>query len=187
MPIQIIIQALWFMIPAYVANPSAVLFGGGRPMDFNRRMSDGSRVLGDGKTWRGFIGGISAGMSVGLIQQAVAQSLDIKTLMFHENFTNFFLIIFLLAFGSMTGDLLGSFVKRRLGSERGSKRPILDIYSFLLFTFALLLILQWDWTTAHYFYNEYIIGFVTVMIATPLLHRGVNLIGHRMGKKDVPW
>ncbi len=186
MSVEIILQALWFMIPAYVANPSAVLFGGGMPMDFNRSLSDGRRILGDGKTWRGFVGGISAGVSIGLIQQAVAAVLDIKILIF-GSFPSFFIIIFLLALGSMLGDLTGSFVKRRSGSIRGVKRPLIDMYSFLGGAFLLLLILQWNWTSTHYFYNGHIIGLVTVIVATPLLHRGVNIIGYKMGKTDVPW
>jgi CDP-2,3-bis-(O-geranylgeranyl)-sn-glycerol synthase len=185
--VEIILTALWFMMPAYVANPSAVLFGGGTPMDFGRSLSDGKRVLGDGKTWRGFIGGVFAGVLLGLILHTTAFLLDSDLFMFDQSFAMAFLTIFLLSFGSMTGDLVGSFFKRRTGAERGAKRPILDMYGFLLFAFLLVLIFRWDWTIAHYFYNEYIIGFITVMAATPILHRGVNLIGHRMGKKEVPW
>jgi CDP-2,3-bis-(O-geranylgeranyl)-sn-glycerol synthase len=185
--VDIILSALWRMMPAYVANPSAVLFGGGTPMDFGKTMSDGKRVFGDGKTWRGFIGGIFAGVFLGLILQSIAFFLDSDTFMFDRSYITAFFIIFLLAFGSMTGDLVGSFVKRRMGIERGAKKPLLDMYGFLLFAFIFVLIFRWDWTIAHYFYNEYIIGFITVLVATPLLHRGVNLIGHRMGKKDVPW
>src|SRR2546427_13302198 len=49
--------AFWFLLPAYVANPMAVVSGGGTPMDFGRTLRDGRRLLGDGKTWRGFAGG----------------------------------------------------------------------------------------------------------------------------------
>ncbi len=185
--VEIVLQALWFMLPAYVANPSAVLFGGGTPMDFGRKMKDGTRVLGDGKTWRGFAGGVFAGVVLGLILQSIAFLLKSDPFTFDPSFLSAFFIIFLLSFGSMTGDLVGSFIKRRLGRDRGAKTPILDMFGFLLFAFLLVLIFRWDWTITHYFYNEYIIGFITVLVATPLLHRGVNLIGHRMGKKDVPW
>jgi CDP-2,3-bis-(O-geranylgeranyl)-sn-glycerol synthase len=187
MLVEVVIPALWFMIPAYVANPSAVLFGGGRPMDSGKSLSDGKRVFGDGKTWRGFIGGVFAGIFIGLVLHGLAHFLYIEVLIFDPWFPNALFIISLLALGSMTGDLVGSFVKRRLDFKRGSKTPFIDIYSFLLITFLILLVFQWNWTVAHYFYNEYIIGFITVMVATPLLHRGVNIIGHRMGRKDVPW
>ena len=49
--ILILAQAFWFMLPAYVANPTAVVFGGGRPIDAGRVLRDGRRFLGDGKTW----------------------------------------------------------------------------------------------------------------------------------------
>src|SRR5437867_4461168 len=64
--------AFWFLLPAYVANPMAVVFGGGTPMDFGRSMRDGRRVLGDGKTWRGFAGGIASGFVLGVAFTAIA-------------------------------------------------------------------------------------------------------------------
>jgi len=33
MALEAVPQALWFFLPAFLANPSAVLFGGGRPYD----------------------------------------------------------------------------------------------------------------------------------------------------------
>ena len=51
---EIILQALWLILPAYVANASAVLVGGGTPVDSGKNWKDGKRILGDGKTWRGF-------------------------------------------------------------------------------------------------------------------------------------
>src|SRR5207244_4565349 len=60
-------QALWFFLPAYVANPMAVVFGGGTPIDFGRTLRDGERLFGDGKTWRGLVGGTLAGALLGLL------------------------------------------------------------------------------------------------------------------------
>ena len=57
MDYTIILQALWIIIPAYVSNASAVLVGGGTPIDFGKNWSDGKRILGDGKTWRGLLSG----------------------------------------------------------------------------------------------------------------------------------
>ena len=55
MDLEIILQALWLILPAYVANASAVLVGGGTPVDFGKNWRDGKRILGDGKTWRGLL------------------------------------------------------------------------------------------------------------------------------------
>jgi len=55
------------MLPAYLPNPVAALCGGGTPIDFGRNFSDNRRLFGDGKTWRGLIVGILAGVMIGLI------------------------------------------------------------------------------------------------------------------------
>src|SRR6266487_2676688 len=67
MALEAIAQALWFFLPAFVANPMAVVFGGGTPIDFGRTLSDGERIFGDGKTWRGLLGGTSSGALLGLV------------------------------------------------------------------------------------------------------------------------
>ena len=59
--------AFWSLLPAHAANPLAVVFGGGTPMDFGRSLRDGKRILGDGKTWRGFVGGAASGFVLGLV------------------------------------------------------------------------------------------------------------------------
>ena len=56
------------MVPAYVPNPVAALCGGGTPIDFDRNHSDGRRLLGDGKTYRGLACGVLAGITVGALQ-----------------------------------------------------------------------------------------------------------------------
>jgi len=61
----IIIQALWLVIPAYIANACALLVGGGTPIDFGKNWKDGRRIFGDGKTWRGLISGAFLGMTSG--------------------------------------------------------------------------------------------------------------------------
>src|SRR3990172_345640 len=66
-----LLQAFWFFLPAYVANPAAVLFGGGRPVDGGRVLADGHRLFGDGKTWRGFAGGGFMGVAVGPLQWGI--------------------------------------------------------------------------------------------------------------------
>ena len=62
MVLEAIPQALWFFVPAFVANPAAVLFGGGAPIDSGRTLRDGERVFGDGKTWRGLVEAFDMGL-----------------------------------------------------------------------------------------------------------------------------
>ena len=56
---------LWIMMPAYLANTIAVITGGRFPIDQGSKLDDGNRILGDGKTWSGLIGGTIGGIIVG--------------------------------------------------------------------------------------------------------------------------
>ncbi len=58
-----LLAAFWIMVPAYIPNPVAALCGGGTPIDFGKTYADGHRILGDGKTYRGLVSGVCAGMS----------------------------------------------------------------------------------------------------------------------------
>ena len=40
---EIVAQAFWIILPAYIANASAVLVGGGTPVDFGKKCKDGKR------------------------------------------------------------------------------------------------------------------------------------------------
>ena len=77
MILEILIQALWIIFPAYVANGSAVLVGGGTTVDFGKNWKDGKRILGDGKTWRGLFVGTFVGMTCGFGLSVAAKYLEI--------------------------------------------------------------------------------------------------------------
>ena len=63
--LECIFVVLLIMSPAYLANTFAVLTGGKYPIDKGKLHSDGNRILGDGKTWSGLIGGTIGGIIVG--------------------------------------------------------------------------------------------------------------------------
>ena len=184
--ILILAQAFWFMLPAYVANPTAVVCGGGRPVDAGRVLRDGRRLLGDGKTWRGLAGGILSGAVLGVVLHSVAVIVESDSFSFGSLFQAAALV-FLLPFGALMGDILGSFIKRRMGLERGARSPGLDQYDFLIGTVVFLLAFETQWFLEHYVLGYAVIGLIFVIVITPPIHRAVNIIGHRLGKKDVPW
>jgi CDP-2,3-bis-(O-geranylgeranyl)-sn-glycerol synthase len=184
--VEIILMGIWLTIPAYVANPSAVLFGGDKAMDFGKKFKDGNRVLGDGKTWRGFFGGAFSGIFIGMIQIGLSSPFDESYFGFGK-FPEFLIVIVLLAFGALLGDVLGSFIKRRLKIQRGKKAPVLDQYDFLIGAWLLLIIFKPQWFLEHFIYWPNTLAIITVIILTPFLHRGVNILGYKLGKKDVPW
>jgi CDP-2,3-bis-(O-geranylgeranyl)-sn-glycerol synthase len=182
-----ILRAIWLMVPMLIPNSAAVLFGGGTPMDLGKTMKNGTRYLGDGKTWRGTFGGTISGMGLGIIGMIIMTLLDQPNWTYGSNYAQVILILFLLAFGSMFGDMLGSFIKRRMGHQRGAKFPGLDQYDFLIGAMILIVPLQWAWFRTNFLDGAYLAGFIGLIILIPIMHRVVNIIGFKMGKKDVPW
>jgi len=168
--ISIIKDALWFILPAYVANGMPVLtpklFSVRHPIDGGRLFVDGERILGDNKTWEGFVLGFFSALIVGLLQSAI----DGATAILRGA---------VLGFGALLGDCIGAFIKRRMKLKPGAPAPLLDQLTFLVF--ALLL--------------AYITGFYTIglretvflLIATPPIHLLTNVLSYLLKIKGVPW
>ena len=173
-----VLSAVWIMLPAYLPNPVAALLGGGTPIDFGRTLSDGKRILGDGKTYRGLVCGVFAGIAVGLVQISLANHFEWNFLPHHTLAS-----ITLLSFGALLGDMGKSLIKRRLGKDRGAKWPIADQYDLVIGAFVLTLIFDPSWVFA----NITLPILVIIIIITPILHRMVNIIGYLGGIKEVPW
>ncbi|NLO78139.1 MAG: CDP-2,3-bis-(O-geranylgeranyl)-sn-glycerol synthase [Methanomicrobiales archaeon] len=167
--------AFWVMTPAYVPNSAAAVFGGGRPIDGGRTWRDGRRMLGDGKTWRGLIGGVLVGILIGMLQILAEPYLGISVLTPS--------VVVCLAVGALLGDMAKSFVKRRLNKTRGEEWLIADQYDLVIGAFVLLLVFN----TALVFLTITPMVLIGILILTPLLHRGANIIGYLIGVKDVPW
>jgi len=178
------IASLWLMLPAYLPNPAAVLFKGKIPMDFGRNFIDRKRILGKGKTWRGFFGGALTGFAFGLLQNFIARYLPQPWFPPFSEDTRVIGIILSLSFGAMLGDSFGSFIKRRLGIESGGRAFLLDQLTFVLVAWLLLWLLYPAWFMAHFGKP---VPVSTILVITPIIHRIVNIIGYKMGKKDVPW
>jgi len=176
----------WFFLPAYVANPMAALLGGGTPIDFGRSLRDGHRVFGDGKTWRGLAAGITSGVVLGGLLQLAGSAIS-PALAFAATPADAALAIVLLSAGALLGDLLGAFVKRRLGKPRGARVPGLDQYDFVVGAVAFVLVFDLNWWLARYWTGQTIYGLVFVIVITPFLHRAINILGYRMGAKREPW
>jgi len=172
--LQTIVQALWIVLPAYVANSVPVLVGGGPPMDGGKKFSDGKRILGKGKTVRGFLIGLVTGFYVGYLQ---VDFLRFDIWIFPETYPKVWIVPLLLALGALLGDLIGSFIKRRWGLKSGESAPGLDQLEFIV---GALLLVSVFWIPP----LEII---VTLLVLTPLIHLGLNFIGYKMGFKSEPY
>jgi CDP-2,3-bis-(O-geranylgeranyl)-sn-glycerol synthase len=127
-----IAAAIWFIFPAYCANAAPVIFGGGKPMDFGKRFFDGKPLLGSHKTVRGFLAGLIVGTLVGLVQTLLFEHVLFQ---YSPQFRYSILLGFALSLGALTGDLIESFVKRRLNRVPGSSLPVADQIDFILGAF----------------------------------------------------
>jgi CDP-2,3-bis-(O-geranylgeranyl)-sn-glycerol synthase len=170
-----ILKATWLMLPAYIANPTAVVFGGGTPIDFGKNWKDGRRIFGDGKTFRGLIGGTFCGIIIGIIQMQVPSQYSLGAFTFG--------VIIALSFGALLGDIVKSFFKRRLGLARGAKFPLVDQLDFVAGAWILAYIVEPKWFTDNFTF--WII--ITVIVFTPILHRLTNIIGYYAKLKKEPW
>lgn len=111
------------MVPVFVKNYfKALAF----PVDFNTKF-EGSRLFGSHKTFRGFIFGILASIIVVIIQVYLYQFSFFKDISFLD-YSKLSAISFgfLVGFGVLFGDLIGSFIKRRLRVRPGRSFLILD-------------------------------------------------------------
>ena len=153
------------IIPCYIANATplitAKIIGKTHPLDARRYFIDGRRLLGDGKSIEGFVTGILAGTLAGMLWN--------KDLVFQA---------FILSLGSMTGDAVGSFIKRRIGLKRGDPAPLLDQLSFIVMALIFYTLSGGTLT-----FTEALI----ILLLTPPVHILTNYIAHRLGLKDKPW
>lgn len=162
----LMIQAIKFIFPAYCANGTPVLAGGGPKMDFGRNFIDGKRIFGNNKTFRGFFFGWSVGFVVGIVEGLVFGFKD-------------FPILFsvLTPLGALLGDLTGAFIKRRIDIAPGGILPVVDQIDFVVgaLVFALPLALV-NWQLA-----------VTVLLITPPIHLFTNFVAYKLKLKKHPW
>jgi CDP-2,3-bis-(O-geranylgeranyl)-sn-glycerol synthase len=194
MDYTIIIQAFWIVIPIYVANASAVIVGGGAPIDFGKTWKDGRRILGDGKTWRGLFAGTFLGMTAGFGLVVGAKYLTTNGYAFlgltdFEGFPLMILILFSLCFGALLGDVVESFFKRRIGKDRGQDWMPFDQLDFLLGALICSFILSealylLHLTCSHWFFHTLTIWHILILlVVTPFIHITANMLFRKIRKK----
>lgn len=169
-----IIYAFYYILPAYVANAAPVIFGGGYPLDAGKLLWDGKPIFGSNKTVRGFFAGLLVGTFAGFVLSSLYQ-LD----GFPQNFLFQYDILLglMLSLGALAGDMLHSFIKRRLDISPGSPLPVADQLDFALGALLFSVVV----------YPPPLLIAVIIVIVTPPIHLLTNFVAYLIGVKKTPW
>lgn len=182
---QEIFLALWFFLPAGIANmvpifvarvPQLERFDA--PMDFGKSFR-GKRIFGSHKTWRGLIAGIVFGTIVLGLQQLAVIHLDWLHSWTHQvDYAHLPTLILgpLFAIGALGGDAIESFFKRQRGLAPGKGWFPFDQTDYIIggaiatMPFVTLSILQ----------------YLLLIVLWLVVHVVSTVVGYFMGVKDSP-
>lgn len=180
----IIIQGLFLLLPAYAANAAPILLARfqvfekwNRPVDFGFRFM-GEPVFGPTKTWRGIIGGIFVACAI-VFAQVLLNKFAPSTsplFLFPYQLPDVLFYGFLQGFGEGFGDLIKSFIKRRLHIKNTAPFFPFDQSSFLGALVASFL-----------FYIPDKAHLIAIIVISPFLPVLANIIAYKLGWKKVWW
>ena len=154
-----LLETIYIYFPAYIANATPVVMTGGGPLDRGKNFVDGEPLFGDHKTVRGTFSGLAAGILVGYLQGRFTRGI-------------------LLSFGAILGDLVVSFIKRRLKLKPGAMFPIADQMSFIVLAVILVSIVPPAPTLDR-------VG--AILLATLPIHYLSNVVAWMLKLKSSPW
>jgi len=169
---MIILQIIWFFLPAYVANMAASVFSIkllARPIS--------EKLFGSHKTYSGFFIGTILAMLVSTLQNILFKIDFFRNISLFDYSQNYLLIGFLLGFGALFGDTIKSFFKRRMGILPGERWIPFDQIDY---TFGAILLSFFIWQPS--------ISFILVsLIFNFLMHILFNYIGFWLGIRKSAW
>lgn len=183
--LQDVLFALWFLLPAAVANAAPVFAAKipmfsklDAPIDGGRKLH-GHDLLGPHKTWRGIIAGIILATLVLWIQQVLVANYGWATYVADGvDYAALPTLILgpLFAIGALGGDAIESFFKRRMNIRSGGSWVPFDQLDYIIGSvlvtlfFVILTPMQYVWI--------FVVWFV--------MHLLVSYIGYKLGLKDEP-
>jgi len=158
MSLMIVLSVVYLYLPAYFANASPVVLGGGMALDGGRKWLDGKPFLGSHKTVKGTLFGVFVGAAVGVLQgNPVGGALQ--------------------SVGAVAGDLVASFFKRRRDLMPGDSFPLVDQLDFISFAVLLSYPVQ----------RVSLVEVAVILVLTVPIHYAVNYVAWLLGLKDHPW
>jgi len=179
-----VIFALWFFLPAGIANVSPIFAAKvsserwAAPIDF-RKTFKGKRILGDHKTWRGLIVGIVMATLVLWLQQYLvrhfgwAQSITSKV-----DYKTVPVLLLGPAFGigALGGDAIESFFKRQVNRPPGSGWFPFDQTDYII----------GGAIASSPFFRLSVEQFIVLLLIWLVIHVVASYIGFLLGLKERP-
>ena len=174
-----LLKCFYLMMPAYFANMAPVMVKKINllvfPIDFNKTIGN-KPILGKNKTFSGIIFGVIFAVVISYIQFLLYDFESFRNISF-LSYQNWLLFGFLMGFGSLLGDLVKSFFKRRLGIAPGDKFIPFDQTDFVVG--ALIFVMPVFNVTLQIFVASLLVSFVGHVI--------INHAAFCLKIRDVKW
>lgn len=168
-----IIALIYFMLPAYLANMAPPLLKKLNFLDYPIN----ERLFGSHKTYRGFLFAIVIGVLIFYVQKILFQHIFFKNISM-INYNEYSMLLgFLLAFGAMLGDLIKSFIKRRMNIAPGGRFIPWDQLDFV---FGALIL-------SYFMIRLSFLDIISIIIISFLLHILFNHIGYYLHVNQKKW
>lgn len=175
-----ILFALWFFLPAGLANAAPVFANKipwvnhfTTPLDFGKSFH-GKRIFGDNKTWRGLIAGVVVGALVsGLQYKIYAHSFG------YPNSQTFIFTVgvgALLGLGALLGDAVESCIKRQVGVKPGQHWFPFDQIDYIIGGLVLSALAA----------DLKLLDYVTILVVWFAVHIIATYVGYLVGLRQKP-
>jgi len=160
---MLILQLIWFMMPAYFANMTPLFV---RKLDFLGTPIN-KKLFGSHKTWRGLVLGVVVGTFVFFLQQ----QMNISLLSLFDYSSVSITLGILLSLGALLGDIVKSYFKRLKGINPGKPWFPFDQIDYSIGAVLLGSILYFPGLLEAFY----------IIVISFVLHIIVNRIGYYLG------
>ncbi|MBN2458444.1 CDP-archaeol synthase [Candidatus Woesearchaeota archaeon] len=177
-----IISALYYAMPGMLANMSPLFFKGwlkplAKPVDLGLKIK-GKRLLGDHKTFRGFVLGMITGMLAGFLQYIIRDFAIIQSISYIDyTFVKSIGIGLAFGFAALLGDSAKSLVKRQVGIRPGKPFIPFDQVDYIVGIIAFSYLFRpmtWQMIAA-------------LVLIGPLLHLAFTKLGYFLKIRKERW
>lgn len=178
-----LLSVIYFYLPGAIANIGANLSRFISPFKEMSTPIDrgfvwkGHRLIGEHKTWGGFLCGMVFGVAYGSLKIFVFDRYWFGDVFLHLDAYRGLLLVFLLSFGALSGDIVKSVIKRVSGIAPHSAWIPFDEIDHTVMAMLLVKV---------FFDVEWILVFWVVCIYF-VLHLITNIIGFKLRIKRVPY